>query len=266
MPEITVNGARLHYTDEGHGPETIVFAHGLLWSGEMFKAQVDALKDRYRCITFDFRGQGKSEVTRGGYDMDTLYEDAAALIEALDCAPCHFGGLSMGGFIGLRLAARRPELIKSLILMETSADAEPEENVPKYNMLAFVARWFGLGVVANRVMPIMFGQTFLNDPERAGQRDMWRKRLLANHRVGVTRATRGVTARKGVYDEIDQIKAPTLIIVGDEDVATVPVKSERMHARIPNSRLVIIPKAGHSSTVEEPEAINAAIAEFLSSL
>jgi len=89
MPRLCVNGATIHYEEHGTGPETIVFAHGLLWSGRMFDRQVDALKDRYRCITFDFRGQGQSEVTATGYDMDTLAADAAALIEVLHCAPCH---------------------------------------------------------------------------------------------------------------------------------------------------------------------------------
>ncbi|MBF6592693.1 MAG: alpha/beta hydrolase [Ktedonobacterales bacterium] len=103
MPTSIVNGARLYYEEHGAGPETILFAHGLLWSGRMFDAQVAALRDRYRCVTFDFRGQGQSEVTRGGYDMETLTEDTAALIATLGAAPCHFAGLSMGGFVGLRL-------------------------------------------------------------------------------------------------------------------------------------------------------------------
>ena len=92
-----------HYEDSGAGTsgETIVFAHGLIWSCRMFDVQVAALKDRYRCIAFDFRGQGQSGVTAFGYDMDTLTEDAAALIAALQVAPVHFAGLSMGGFVGL---------------------------------------------------------------------------------------------------------------------------------------------------------------------
>src|SRR5712692_7413714 len=163
MPIIRVNGAELYYEEHGGGSDTIIFAHGLLWSCRMFDDQIAALKDRYRCIAFDFRGQGRSEVTRDGYDMDTLSEDAAALIEALNCAPCHFVGLSMGGFIGMRLAARRPELIKSLILLETSSDPEPSENIAKYKQFNLVARWLGLGLVVDRVMPIMFGQKFLTD-------------------------------------------------------------------------------------------------------
>ncbi len=263
MPKIAVNGTRLHYESHGSGPETIVFAHGLLWSGTMFYHQVQALKDRYRCITFDFRGQGQSEVSPDGYDMDTLAEDAAALIKALDCAPCHFLGLSMGGFIGMRLAIRRPELIRSLMLLETTADPEPAENIGRYKLLARIARVLGLKPVANQIMPIMFGEKFLKDPTRASLRKAWKARLIANHRVGIYRAVQGVIHRQGVYEQLGQISAPTLVIVGDQDKATVPAKAGRIQARIPHSRLLVIPGAGHSSTVEEPEAVNAALTEFL---
>jgi pimeloyl-ACP methyl ester carboxylesterase len=266
MPEIALPGARIHYEETGSGPETVVFAHGLLWSGEMFAAQVAALADRYRCVTFDFRGQGRSEVTEGGYDMDTLTGDAAALIEALGCAPCHIAGLSMGGFVALRLALRRPELLRSLILLETTADPEPAANVPRYRRLNLVARWLGLGLVAGPVMKIMFGEKFLTDPARAAERAEWRRRLVANHRTGITRAVTGVIERQGVADEIHRIEVPTLIVVGDQDVATVPEKSHRMHQRIPGSELVVVAGAGHTSTVEEPAAVTAALDDFLSGL
>ena len=264
MPKANINGVKLYYEEHGSGDETILFAHGLLWSGAMFAAQVEQLKDRYRCVTFDFRGQGQSEITDDGYDMDTLTQDALALIKHLDCGACHFAGLSMGGFIGMRIAVRNPELIKSLILMETTADPEP--NVKPYKKLNMIARWFGLGMVANKVMPIMFGQKFLNDPGRAKEREHWKRVMIANHKIGITRAVDGVIYRDGIYDQIDKISAPTLIIVGDQDVATEPEKSERMHAKIPNSQLVMIEGAGHSSTIEEPDQVNAALEVFLNSL
>lgn len=266
MPTINVNNAEIYYEEHGAGAETIVFAHGLLWSGEMFAAQVAALKNLYRVVTFDFRGQGKSEVTRDGYDMDTLSVDAAALIEKLNCAPCHFAGLSMGGFIGMRLAIRRPELIKTLTLMETSADPEPAENVPRYKRLAFIARLFGFRLIANKVMPIMFGKAFMTDPARTALREEWKRKMIANNNVGITRAVKGVITRHGVYDDLDKISMPTLIIVGDQDTATVPAKSQRMHDRIKNSKLVIIKDAGHSSSIEEPEAVTGAMKEFFESL
>jgi 3-oxoadipate enol-lactonase len=267
MPTLRVNGATLHYEDTGSGAETVVFAHGLLWSGRMFDAQVAALRERYRCITFDFRGQGQSEVTADGYDMDTLSDDAAALIEALGAAPCHFVGLSMGGFIGMRLAIRRPHLLRSLVLMETSADPEP--NVLKYRLLGVVVRVLGrrgFGLVMGRVMRIMFGRKFLEDPARESERRLWRERGMANDPVGILHALNGVIDRPGIYDEIDRIALPTLVMVGDQDVATVPARAERIAARIPGARPVVIPGAGHTSSAEEPEAVNAALVPFLESV
>jgi 3-oxoadipate enol-lactonase len=262
MPHLQLDGVRLHYEDTGRGVP-VVFAHGLLWSGRMFDAQVAALKGQYRCVTFDFRGQGQSEVTEGGYDLDALAGDAIGVIERLAIGPVHFVGLSMGGMVGMRLAARRPELIRSLTLLETSADPEPEENVPKYRRLNLVARWLGLRLVASKVMPIMFGRKFLDDPARAAERAQWRERLIANHRVGITRAVVGVITRAPVLEELSKIRAPTLVMVGDQDVATVPAKARRIQERIAGARLEIIPGAGHTSTIEEPAAINAQLAAFL---
>jgi 3-oxoadipate enol-lactonase len=266
MPFVNANGIRLHYTDTGGEGEVIVFSHGLLMSGLMFERQIAEFSPNYRCIAYDHRGQGQSEITRDGYDMDTIAADGAALIKALDLGPVHFVGLSMGGFVGMRLAIRSPELLRSLTLLETSAEAEPEENKPKYRKLNFFARWFGLGSVAAKVMPIMFGQSFLTDPARAAERKEWQGRIASSKRSGMTRAVQGVIDRAGVYDQLDAIKTPTLIIVGAEDVATVPAKSERIHAAIKGSKLVVLPRGGHSSTIEEPKAVNAEIAAFLKAL
>ncbi|MFA3916970.1 alpha/beta fold hydrolase [Ruegeria hyattellae] len=256
MPTAELNGARIHFTDTGGKGAPIVFSHGLLFSGAMFEAQVAHFKGRYRCITFDHRGQGNSGVTKVGYDIETLTDDAAALINHLDIAPCHFVGLSMGGFIGMRLAARKPGLLRTLTLLETSADPEPTENAPKYRMLNFVARWIGLWAVISRVMPIMFGDTFLNDPARAKERKRWAKAITRNHRIGITRAVMGVIEREGCAGILDSIDIPVSIGVGDEDVATVPEKSERIQRRIKRSELVVFEGAGHSSSIETPEQVN----------
>ena len=265
MPHLKVNGANIYYEEHGSGPETIVFSHGFLWSGHMFHNQVDALKDRYRCITFDHRGQGKSEITESGYEIDNVYADAFGLIEMLGCAPCHFVGLSMGGFVGLRLGIRRPDLLKSLTLIESSSHPQSKDSEGQYRLLGFVARWIGLRMVAKPVMEIMFGAKFRNDPKRANLNNEWKAHLLANDRIGITRALSGVINRQGVIEQLGQIKTPTLIIVGDQDTALPLGESEAMHAGIPNSKLVIIPGAGHTSTVEEPEAVTAALADFIKS-
>jgi len=262
MPTIEVNHAELYYQEHGDGDETIVFSHGLLMSSDMFRAQIDFLKSRYRCIAYDHRGQGRSQVTEDGYDMDNIAKDAAELIEKLDAAPCHFVGLSMGGFVGMRLAIHQPELLKSLTLMDTSADSEP--NIRSYRRLAFVGRWLGFGIVAKPVMRIMFGETFLNDPARTKEYKDWRSRVVGNDRTGATRAAQGVIERDGVYEQLDQIKTPTLVMVGDEDMATTTEKARRIHEKVPNAGMVTIPRAGHSSSIEQPEFVTRTIETFLS--
>lgn len=256
MPHADLNGAHIHFTDTGGNNEAIVFSHGLLFSGAMYDEQVAYFRDRYRCITFDHRGQGQSGVTEDGYDMAMLTADAAALIGHLGIAPCHFVGLSMGGFVGMRLAARKPELLKTLTLLDTSADPEPKESAPKYRMLNFVARWIGLWAVISRVMPILFGQTFLNDAARVKEKKRWATAITKNDRIGITRAVSGVIGRDGCTDLLDGIEMPVGIGVGDEDVATEPRKSERIHAGIKGSELIIFKRSGHSSSIETPTQVN----------
>jgi pimeloyl-ACP methyl ester carboxylesterase len=151
------------------------------------------------------------------------------------------------------------------VLLDTSADPEPQESARRYRLLNFIARWLGLTVVADRVMQIMFGEKFLNDPARRALKAEMRQRLIANHRIGITRAVNGVIQRPGICDALERITAPTLIMVGDQDVATPLIRAERIHARIHGSKLIHIPGAGHTSTIEEPEAVNAALEAFLGS-
>jgi pimeloyl-ACP methyl ester carboxylesterase len=153
--------------------------------------------------------------------------------------------------------------------METSADAEPAENVPRYRLLGGIVRTLGrlgMRLVMGRVMRIMFGRTFLGDAAREADRRLWRERGMANHRLGVTRALQGVIQRKPIYGELGRITVPTLVMVGDEDVATVLSKAERIRDAIAGARLVVIPGAGHTSSVEQPKLVNAALEGYFDDL
>jgi pimeloyl-ACP methyl ester carboxylesterase len=266
MPHLTSNGVSFFYEDTGGPDPAIVFSHGLLMSSRMFAHQMASLRGRFRCIAYDHRGQGRSSDPGGrSHDMDTCYRDAVAVIEGLDARPCHFVGLSMGGFVGMRLAIHRPDLLYSLSLLETSAETEPAENVPRYRLLARVAQTLGTRWVADRVMPILFGRTFMTDPARADERAAWRREIASRPR-SIVRAVRGVIERDGVFDAISAIRVPTLVVVGEEDVATPPPKARRIHEQIAGSRLARIPAAGHSSTVEQPEALTQVLSDFFASL
>lgn len=266
MPARIINGVSLSYEEYGAGSEIIFFAHGLLWNRHIFDSQIDELKDSYRCIAFGFRGQGKSDVADSGYDMDTLAEDVFELIQSFKCTSCHFVGLSIGGIVGMRLAIKHPDLSKSLVLIGTSADPEPSENIVRYKRLNFIARWLGFRPVANQVMSIMFGQKFLTDVEKDQVNEKWQGVLINNNRIGISRAVTGVINRRGISEQLYKIVSPTLIMVGDQDVATIPQKSERIKASIKNSKLIIIQGAGHTASVEEPQAVNAALQNFYNEL
>jgi pimeloyl-ACP methyl ester carboxylesterase len=262
MPFLAVNGAELHYDERGAGARTIVFSHGLLWSGAMYEGQIARLSDRYRCVAYDHRGQGESKPSPAPYDMETLAEDAAALIDKLGAAPCHFVGLSMGGFVGLRLALRRRELLRSLVLIDSAADAEPRWNVPKYRAMGFVARHAGLRLLLPRVMKAMFGRTFLRDAARAEERRRLEAELLALDPVAAALALRGVVDRAPVEEQLADITTPTLVLSGAEDAAVVPARSRQTARRIPGARFAAIARAGHSSSMEEPEAVATQLASF----
>jgi 3-oxoadipate enol-lactonase len=260
MPTFTRGDATIYYTDTGApvgrpDARTVLFGHGLLFSGWMFHPQITALQGEHRCIAIDWRGQGQSAATKDGYDMDTLADDAIALIESLSVAPVHYVGLSMGGFIGQRIAARRPELIRTLALLDTSAGPEDPDKIKRYKLLGRIYRVTGIAPVRKAVLPLMFGPTFLADTSRKPLIDEWERQLNAGSRSGVTKAVIGVANRLSIEDEISRIIAPTLVIVGTDDVATPPVKSQLITERIPGARLVQIPDCGHTSSLEQADTV-----------
>ncbi len=263
MAEIQLSGTKLFYVKEGEGKETIIFSHGLLWSHKMFRNQIDLLKKKHTVIAFDHRGQGQSEVALGDYNMDLLTQDALELIEEISGKPVHFVGLSMGGFVGMRLAARHPDKIKSLILLETSAHPEPVENLPKYKFLNAIVKWLGvIPTVVKPVMKIMFAESWLKNPTNRVAVKEWANELKSNKKT-ITKSVEAVIYRKGVEQEIRFIKCPTMVVVGDEDVATKPEKAKFIQMSIPNSKLHILPGTGHSSSIEKPVEINRLIAGWM---
>lgn len=268
MPLIQGDGAEIFVEDTGRpagvpDAATIVFGHGLLFSGEMFAAQVERLRPRYRCVRIDWRGQGRSPATADGYDMDTLTGDAVAVIEGLDAGPVHYVGLSMGGFVGMRLGARHGDLLRSLTLLDTSAGPEDPDKVSRYRLLARVYRMVGMGPVRSQVLPIMFGPTFLADPGGKPAIDAFLARLKQVDRAGMKKAIYGVADREAVTDLLPTINTPTLVVVGADDAATPVAKSEVIVAGIAGARLEIVPDAGHSSTIEQPETLAELIGAFV---
>ena len=112
-------------------------------------------------------------------------------------------------------------------------------------------------------MRSMFGRKFLTDPSRSALRAEQQRLLVGNSVQGMLRTLGGIVERSSIEGELSQIRCPTLVIVGEQDVATPPAKAERIHALVAGSKLVVIPGAGHTSTVEDPESVNAALIPFI---
>jgi 3-oxoadipate enol-lactonase len=270
MSLVEVNGIQLSITDSGApagkpDAPVLVMGHGLLFSTSMWRHQIEVLKSTYRCIAVDWRGQGGTPPTEAGYDMDTLYADLVALIEHLDVGPVHYLGLSMGGFVGQRLAARRPDLVRSLTLIDTSAGPEDPEKISKYRLLATVYGFLGMKPLLGQVAPIMFTPAFIATDAGKATVQTWTAELGPLNRKGIKKAIRGVTDRLEIVQELGAITAPTLVIVGSEDVATPVAKAERIVGGIAGSRLEVVHGVGHVSTLEDPASINALVSEFLGS-
>ncbi len=271
LKDLMVNGVRLRVEEEGSGEEAIVFSHGMLRDRRMFDAQVAILRDRYRCIRYDHRGQGDSESPRDRViELETVYDDAVALLQAVGVGACHWVGLSMGGMVGMRLAARRPDLLRSLVLLETTAERDRLSlRVQSYLSLAtlrIMGTRLGSKALVAPTMRLFYGSTFRRDGSRreayAAERNDFEKKL----RTTSPAVVRGVLQRRPVVDELPGIRLPTLVIVGEEDVPTPPRTAQRLADAIPDSRVEVVRGAGHTAPVEQPDAVTALIAAFIAGL
>ncbi|MDX1530846.1 MAG: alpha/beta fold hydrolase [Rhodothermales bacterium] len=266
MPYLTVNDCRYYVFDTGaphEGAETVFFGHGYLMTHRVFEQQIEALRGRYRCVAPDWRGQGDTEVTRDGYDPWDLARDAEALITHLGLGAVHYVGFSMGGFVGVRLALLRPDLLRTLALLDTSASDEPAAAKRKYTALLWAVRTLGYDAVIDRVMPILFGPAFRSDPARRAEVERWKGIITSNSRTGIFRAGRGIFGRDSVLDRLGEIRRPTLLLVGEHDGPTPPALAREAHRRLPAAELVEVADAGHTTPVERPERVTAALEAFL---
>lgn len=239
LPTIDVNGTTLAYDDTGGDGPAVVFSHALYFDRTMFAAQVAGFGRAYRVVTYDHRGQGASARSTS-VDMDTLSEDAAALIEALGLAPCHVVGSAMGGFVALRLVTRRPELLRSATVVCSSADEEAEE------------------CTALPLEALVFGDTTLASRPEVPER--WLSHFAALDR-SVLAAAEGVLRRKAVLSEVVGAGVPLLAVSGDEDTVYGPEWSQRVADTAANAHHVIVRRAGNTLPVERPDVVNAHLAE-----
>lgn len=253
MPTIVVNGTTLAYNDSGPVSGTpIVFSHSLFFDHSMFDDLAAFFSARaFRVIAYDHRNQGRSAAAmRNHLDMNTLTKDAAGLIEHLQLDPCHFVGNSLGGFVALRLAARRPDLLLTACALGSSAEAESRAD--EYQSLLDVFEADGPGAIIDVLMHLMFGDTSL--AHRPQLCEQWRK-YMQQLPPAISNSIYCVIHRSGIIGELANCRIPVLAIAGSEDHAYPQPISGRSIAAAAGGTEVTIEGAGHSVASERPDVV-----------
>jgi 3-oxoadipate enol-lactonase len=252
------NGIDIHYEISGSGP-WLTLSHSLCCDGSMWQPQMAALEARFTVLRFDTRGHGGSDAPAGAYTFEQMTDDAIGLLDALQIGRTHYCGLSMGGMIGQHLALKASGRIDRLVLADTTSRM-PTEAQPLWAERIRIAGEQGM---APLVQPTL--ERWFTAPYRAAHPEVMenigtliRSTPVAGY-IGCAQAIAGID----VTDRLHEVKAPTLVIVGDQDVGTPPAMSQAIAAAIPGARLEIVPDASHLSNIEQAEAFNKLLLDFL---
>jgi pimeloyl-ACP methyl ester carboxylesterase len=261
MPIAAVNGQTLYYEDSGGSGPPVVFSHGLFMDHEMFAPQVEALKSKYRCITWDERGHaGTASETLAPFSYYDSANDLAALLKHLGIERAVLAGMSQGGFLSLRCALTRPEIVRALILIDTQAGQEDPERLKGHMQLANAWAEHGLSdEMAGIIEGIILGDNWSG---AEAWKAKWRKITPAN----MLGCMNTLATRDDITGKLGQIKVPALVIHGDADAAIELGLAEALTAGLPNAKLVVVPGAGHAANLTHPETVNPAIEHFLAAL
>ena len=257
---LRVDGGELEYALSGDGP-ALLLLHAFPLGLFMWEAQAEALAASHRVIRFDARGFGGSDLGQGPLTMERIADDGAALLDHLGVAKAVVGGCSMGGYAALAFVRRHPQRLAGLVLQDTRAGADTEEGKAGRAALAAKVLAEGSAAAASAFLPKLLGET--TQRERAALVAGLRERILASSPQAIADALHGLAARADSRPTLAEVRVPTLVLVGAEDVLTPPVESEVMAAAIAGARLEIVPRAGHLANLERPDAVNAALRAFL---
>lgn len=266
--KVKVRGFEMAYEDTGGNGIPLVLIHGFPLDRTLWAAQIRHLADVARVITPDLRGFGESapSVPGDAVTMDTYADDVRALLDALGVKSAVIAGLSMGGYIAFAFYRKYAARVRGLILANTKAGADSPEGKKGRDDNAALAREKGVAEIAERMLPKMFTpQTIAEQSETA---NAVRAMMSRQSVEAVVAALIALRDRPDSTPTLAQISVPTLIITGADDNLIPPKESELMREalRVPDARWVSIPGAAHLSNIEQPEAFNRAVREFLKSM
>ncbi len=254
MPFVDANGERLHYLMEGSGP-AVLMIHSMGVDAAMWREQFAALGERYTCIAFDCRGHGDSSYN-ARFTVAGVAADHKIGLDRLGIDACHVVGLAMGGPVALSFAEQWPNAARSLVIADGFADMREVGS-------ARIPEWSN----TIRSTPMAeFGRTY------AQSRLM--KWAPAGAHEEMARAIAKVPPEayidvmKAIFEidflgELATVRVPTLVLWGERDEVTPIEHSRQIADGIPGAVLKTIADAGHLATIDQPEAFNRLLGEFL---
>jgi 3-oxoadipate enol-lactonase len=235
----------------------LVLCHSLGADRSMWEPQVEALRPLYRVLRVDLRAHGASPAPEGPYSIEQIAGDVLRAADAAGLRRFHYCGISIGGMVGLLLAARHPERISALVAANTAAKIGTEE---RWQERCRAVQSLGMAGICDAVVPRWFA------PDFASRADGWIERMkrvfVATHADGYL-ACCAALAAADLTKEVSSIAAPALIIGGEHDASTPVADAEALRAAIRGARLVVLEGAAHLSNIDRSEAFTAEVLDFL---
>lgn len=259
--KIKANGIHINYRIDGSdGAPWVTMSNSLATTHRMWDAQMDAFTKQYRVLRYDKRGHGETEVAPGPYSFELLADDVLALLDALQITRTHFVGLSMGGMTGMTMAMRKPSVLRTLVLCDTTSK-DPLGDPALWQQRIDTVRAGGSmdALVETTVARFLTPDTVKTRPEVA---DAVRT-MVRNTPIDGYIACCQAIAKLNLTDRLPGITIPTLVVVGADDPATTVEMAQALHQRVAGSELIILKNAAHLSNLEQADAFNEAVLGFL---
>jgi len=257
----TVPGeVRLAYERQGRGP-LVVFLHGIGGNRANWDGQLTALGDRFCAVAWDARGYGDSDDPPPPLRFGQFADDVARLLDHLGAERAHVVGLSMGGMIAQDVAARHPDRLATLALVDTSSGFGAAPESARREFLAQRLEPLDAGLTPADLAPRLVGALVHPDAPEAVRAQV--AASLGKLRTEPYRQALHAIVTTDFRDALGAVAVPTLVLVGEQDVVTPPGASRDLAVRIPGAELVTIPGAGHLSNLDQPAAFDRALGGFL---
>jgi len=259
MPYATIGSARIFYEIEGEGP-TVCLLHPVGLDSGCWGAQVAPLAPRFRVLRVDLRGHGRSDTPSPPYSLSDFGADIHTLLRQLRVAPAHVVGLSLGGMVAQVLALEHPEDVRSLVLADTNSTLGPEARRAMAER-GEAARRGGMASILDSTLSRWFTPGFMESEIVAETR----KRLLADNVEGWAAAWRAIS-ELDTEPRLGEIRVPTLVIIGENDLSVPVSRARAMADRIPGAAFHVVPGAPHMAPLERPDLFNPPLLAFLGNI